>query len=184
MHVALFGGSFNPPHVGHQLAALYVLETAPVDALWLVPCFMHAFEKQLAPFEHRVAMCERLAAPLGQRVQVSTVEGQLGGVSRTLNTVRALRAANPGVRFSLMIGSDLRAERATWYGADELMTLIDFIVVGRSGADPQSMVAMPAVSSTEVRARLAAGQPVDAQLSRGVRAYIEAHGLYHAERGP
>lgn len=180
MHVALFGGSFNPPHVGHQLAALYVLETAPVDALWLVPCFLHAFDKQLAPFEHRVAMCERLAAPLGGRVRVDTIEGQLGGVSRTLNTVKALSAANPGTKFSVLIGSDLRAERASWYGAEELMALVDFIVVGRSGADPGTVVAMPAVSSTDVRARLAAGQPVDAQLPSGVRSYIEEHQLYRA----
>ena len=45
MRVALFGGSFNPPHVAHQLVALYVLETQPVDELWLIPCFQHPFEK-------------------------------------------------------------------------------------------------------------------------------------------
>ena len=68
MRVALFGGSFNPPHVAHQLAALYVLETAPVDELWFVPAFEHAFGKPLAPFDDRLAMCELAAAALGPRV--------------------------------------------------------------------------------------------------------------------
>lgn len=182
MHVALFGGSFNPPHVGHQLAALYVLETAPVDALWMLPCFQHAFEKPLEPFEHRVEMCESMAAALGPRVRVETIEGTMGGASRTLNTVKALRAAYPEHRFSLMIGSDLRAERQSWYGADELMSLIDFLVVGRAGADPATAVAMPAISSTEVRQRLAAGLPVDAFVPRAVLKVIEERRLYLGTR--
>ncbi|MDX2020934.1 MAG: nicotinate (nicotinamide) nucleotide adenylyltransferase [Deltaproteobacteria bacterium] len=183
MHVALFGGSFNPPHVGHQLAALYVLETAPVDALWLLPCYQHAFDKALEPFAHRVAMCEAMGKALGPRVRVETIEAQLGGTSRTLLTVKALRAAYPDHRFSLMIGSDLKTERQHWYGADELLSLIDFIVVGRAGADPAAGVAMPAVSSTEIRQRLLAGQPVDAFVPRQVLAVIEREKLYRTGEG-
>jgi nicotinate-nucleotide adenylyltransferase len=178
MHVALFGGSFNPPHVGHQLAALYVLETAPVDALWLLPCFQHAFDKALEPFEHRVQMCEAMAVALGPRVRVETIEGTLPGASRTLNTVKALRVAYPDHRFSLMIGSDLRAERQSWYGAEELMSLVDFLVVGRAGADPSAAVAMPAISSTDVRHRLAAGLSVEAFVPRAVLKVIEERKLY------
>src|SRR5512146_215517 len=101
MRVALFGGSFNPPHVGHQLLALYVLETEPVDELWLVPCWRHPFEKELAPFEHRLRMTEAAAAALGPRARVSDVEARLGGdKSRTLLTVRALQASHPDVEFS------------------------------------------------------------------------------------
>ena len=60
--IALFGGSFDPPHVGHLLAAAYVLATEPVDELWLVPVFEHPLgKKPAAPFEHRVELCERLA---------------------------------------------------------------------------------------------------------------------------
>lgn len=183
MHVALFGGSFNPPHVGHQLAALYVLETAPVDALWLLPCYQHAFDKALEPFAHRVAMCEAMGKALGPRVRVETIEAQLGGPSRTLITVKALRAAYPEHRFSLMIGSDLTTERQSWYGADELIALIDFIVVGREGADPTAGVAMPAVSSTEVRQRLLAGQPVNAFVPRDVLAVINEAKLYRKAGG-
>src|SRR3954471_13720179 len=176
MRVALFGGSFNPPHVAHQLAALYVLETAPVDELWFVPAFEHAFGKPLVPFEDRLAMCELAAAALGPRVRVSDVERTLGGRSLTLRTVRRLTELHPEHSFSLVIGSDLLGDVATWYGGDELARTIPFIVVGRSGRGlpPGSTpaVAMPVVSSTAVRAALAAGEPVEALVPRAVLDYI------------
>lgn len=185
MRVALFGGSFNPPHVAHQLVALYVLETQPIDELWLVPTFRHRFEKVLAPFDDRLRMCERAAAALGPRVRVDDVEGRLGGESRTLTTVRKLREARPELELSLVIGADLIDEIDSWYGASELRREISFIVVGRqattvatTAAAAGSGVAMPAVSSTEVRARLAAGQPVDGLVPRGVLDYIGEHKLY------
>jgi nicotinate-nucleotide adenylyltransferase len=180
MRVALFGGSFNPPHVAHQLVALYVLETRPVDQLWLVPCFLHPFEKSLEPFAERMAMCERAAAALGPRVKVSDVEGRLGGESRTLRTVQALQGAHPEATFSLVIGSDLEAETDSWYGAGELKRTVPFVVVGRTGAGSGSPdgVSMPAVSSTEVRDRLRAGRAVDGLVPATVLDYIRQRGLY------
>src|SRR6185312_9900583 len=91
------------------------------------------FEKALEPFAERVEMCRRAAAALGPRVRVSEVEGALGGESRTLRTVKALREKHPEHEFSLVIGADLEPEVSSWYGAEELRRLIDFIVVGRSG---------------------------------------------------
>ena len=182
MRVALFGGSFNPPHVAHQLAALYVLETAPVDSLWFVPAFEHAFGKPLVAFEDRLAMCELAAAALGPRVQVSDVERAIGGRSLTLRTVRRLTELHPEHAFSLVIGSDLQGDVPTWYGADELQRTISFIVVGRAGAAPaeSGAIAMPEVSSTAVRAALAAGKAVDGLVPRAVLDYILRKGLYKA----
>src|SRR3954454_10345368 len=133
MRVALYGGSFNPPHVSHQLAALYVLETQPVDELWFVPCFKHPFEKALEPFEDRLEMCRRAAAALGPRAQVSDIEGRLGGESRTLRTVTALQSERPDLELSLVVGADLVGELASWHGAKQLEQLVRFIVVGRNG---------------------------------------------------
>ena len=185
MNIALFGGSFNPPHVGHQLAALYVLETAGVDQLWLVPCFKHPFEKELAPFEDRLRMCELAAEALGPRARVSDVERELGGESRTLRTVRALEARHPEHRFALVIGADLVDETSSWYGAEELRREVPFIVVGRAGARPadgpgQKTVEMPAVSSTEIRRALGEGKPVTGLVSRAVLDYIYGRGLFGA----
>jgi len=182
MRVAIFGGSFNPPHVAHQMAALYVLETAPVDELWLVPAARHAFGKQLAPFEDRLAMCALAAAALGPRARVSPVERDLGGESRTLRTIRRLQEDHPGHAFSLVIGADLVAEVASWYGGQELARTVPFVVVGRGGfaAQPDAAVLLPAISSSQVRAALAAGQDVRAWVPRAVLDYISAHNLYKA----
>lgn len=216
MRVALFGGSFDPPHIGHQLACLYVLETHPVDEVWIMPVFRHAFDKRSAPFAHRVAMCQRMAAALGPRVRVSTVEEQLGGPSYTLVTVQALQKQHPEHAFALVIGSDLVRERERWFNFPELAQRVPFIVLGRSGGvgtrpsphdaavagtDSVSTAAvvptdlrhaepveLPAVSSTEVRARLAAashtGQLPTGWVPRSVLAYIQEQRLYLGSEPP
>ena len=180
MRVAFFGGSFNPPHVAHQLVVLYVLETAEVDELWLVPCGKHPFDKALAPYHHRLRMCELTAAGLGPRVRVSDIEGRLGGESHTLVTLKALRAEHPGHEFWLVVGADIEPELPLWYGAQELLRTVPRIVVGRGDAPGGTPLAIPALSSTEVRARLARGEPVAGLLPRAVDSYIREQGLYTA----
>jgi nicotinate-nucleotide adenylyltransferase len=178
MRVAFFGGSFNPPHVAHQLVALYVLETAAIDELWLVPCWKHPFDKALAPYEHRLRMCELAAAALGPRARACDIEGRLGGESRTLVTIKALRAEHPDLEISLVVGADIEPELPAWYGADELLRTVPRIVVGRGGFANGAALVMPAISSTEVRARLARGEPVESLVPRAVADYIRSHGLY------
>ena len=167
MRVAIFGGSFNPPHVGHQLVALYVLETAAADELWFVPCWRHTFGKALEAFEDRLRMSELAAAALGARARVSDVEARVGGeMSRTLLTIKGLQASHPDHEFLLVIG------------ADELRRSVRLLVVGRDGFAGGSAVTMPAVSSTEIRARLRAGEPVDGLVPRSVLSYIRERKLY------
>ncbi|HEY8925040.1 MAG TPA: nicotinate (nicotinamide) nucleotide adenylyltransferase, partial [Polyangia bacterium] len=138
-------------------------------------------------------MCERAAAALGPRARVSDIEARLGGPSRTLRTIETLMEANPGVAFSLVIGADLVAESSTWYGAERLRQLVPFIVVGRQGRAPvpgaateggNAPVAIPDVSSTAIRAALAAGEPTGSWVPRGVLEYILEHGLYGASARP
>jgi nicotinate-nucleotide adenylyltransferase len=179
MRIGIFGGSFNPPHVAHQMLALYVLETAAIDELWIVPAFRHALGKPLVPFEHRLRMCELAIQALGPRARVSDVEGVLGGDSRTIHTLRRLREQHPEHAFSLIIGADLLAEVSSWLGGDELRRTVPFIIVGRSGVGAESGgLAMPEVSSSEVRRRLAAGQSVEGLVPRTVLDYIYERGLY------
>ncbi len=191
MRIALFGGSFNPPHVAHQMAALYVLETAPIDEIWLLPTFRHAHGKALAPFDDRLAMCELAARALGARAKVSDVERELGDESRTLRTLRTLQARFAEHIFSLVIGADLLAEVPSWYGGAELQRSVPFIVVGRSGAGTGDAgagrggaLALPEISSTQVRAALAAGSSVEGLVPRAVLDYIYRHNLYQAAEEP
>ena len=182
MRVALFGGSFNPPHIGHQFVGMYVLETQPVDELWLLPTFQHPFDKPLESFADRFAMCRLAAAALGPRARVSDIEAQLAGQSRTLRTVQRLIRDWPGVAFSLVIGADLVAEVDSWFGGDELRKLVPFIVVNRGGhaAANSPLVAMPSISSTAVREGLKAGRNVGHWVPRTVLDYIRPRGLYES----
>lgn len=188
--VALFGGSFNPPHAAHQLVALYVLETQPVDELWIVPTYVHPFEhKKLASYEHRTRMCALMAAPLGPRVTVSNIEEELAArpgfrASRTLDLVTVL-VEERGLEVRLVIGSDILAETAKWYRWDEVVARAPLIVVGREGATPPpgsvvTGVQMPAISSTGIRGAFAAGDPaaVTNLVPRSVYSYIVQHNLY------
>jgi nicotinate-nucleotide adenylyltransferase len=186
MHVALYGGSFNPPHLAHQMAALYVLETAPVDQIWIIPTFRHPHGKALAPFEDRLAMCGLAVRALGPRARVSDVERELGDESRTLRTLRRLRERFPADAFSLVIGADLLAEVPSWYGGAELQRSVPFIVVGRAGAPAagQGGLALPEISSTQVRVELAAGRSVAGLVPRAVLDYIQEHKLYRASEEP
>jgi len=186
--VALFGGSFNPPHVAHQLVALYILETQPVDELWFVPTYAHPFGKPLASYEHRVAMCELAIAALGPRASVSRAEEELalrpGFVSsRTLDLVDHVAAQGHEPR--LVIGTDILHETQKWYRWHDVVAKAPLIVVGRTGhALPPGSVAtgvtMPEISSTRIRELAARGEQDELHglLPRGVMGYIAQHALY------
>jgi nicotinate-nucleotide adenylyltransferase len=185
--VALFGGSFNPPHVAHQMVALYVLETQPVDELWFVPTYTHPFGKDLVAYDHRIAMCELAAAPLGGRVQVSRAEAELAArpgfvASRTLDLVELVAARGHAPR--LVVGADILGEAEHWYRWDDVIAAAPLIVIGRGGhpVPPGSVateITMPEVSATQVRERLAGGSPdVTGLVPRNVLRYIAEHHLY------
>src|SRR5689334_19214083 len=157
--VGLFGGSFNPPHVAHQLVALYVLETL-VDEVWFVPTYAHPFGKALAPYADRVAMCELAAAPLGARAQVSRAEEELARrpefvASRTLDLVEYLGQKYPDAQLHLVVGTDILGETAKWHRWDDVARAAPPIVIGRAGfplppGAVETGLVMPEVSATRV----------------------------------
>lgn len=181
-HTIVYGGSYDPPHVGHQLACLYLLEALRAGEVWLVPTLQHVFDKQLTPFEHRFAMCELMARPFAGRVVVSRVEAERGGTSRTYDTLVGLRAAFPERRFALAVGADIPAETSKWYRWDDIVAMVPVIVLGRQGyTDPQALpVALPEVSSTEIRGRVRTGLSIEGLVPSAVADYIAEHGLYLA----
>lgn len=192
MDVALFGGSFDPPHVGHLLAAAYVLATEPVDELWLVPVFEHPFGKKFrGPYQHRVHLCEEALETLGlARAKVSRLEAELaalGGEGRTVDLLEHLKLTRPQDRFSLVIGSDLLAETAQWKRFDRVRELARLIVLERGGHQAHAPLSGDAagpviieVSSTLVRALLAEGKDASRYLARRVLSEIEREGHYCA----
>lgn len=183
--VALYGGSFDPPHVAHVLAVAWLLSAAPVDAVWVLPVAAHPHGKRLTPFEDRIAMLERALAIFAGRVEIRRDEAAPGASGRSLDLVERLQAAHPSHRFRFVLGTDQVAIRHRWHRFDALAAIAPPLVLGRPGSagapglEPE--VELPAVSSTELRAALAAGADVRGRLPAAVADYIAARGLY---RGP
>lgn len=185
MKVALFGGSFDPPHVGHVFVATYALSTLDVEDVLVVPVFSHPFEKELAPFSHRLEMARLAFAPVA-RAAVSNLEEVLGAPSLTIRTLEHLRAAHPDWQLSLIVGSDVLSEASRWVGWDQIERYAHLVVLGRESAphpDAPEPV-LPDISSTRIRALLrrrgdgAAVAELARSVPRRVLDYIDAHGLY------
>jgi nicotinate-nucleotide adenylyltransferase len=186
--IAIFGGSFDPPHLGHVFLAAYALSVTSVERVLVVPVFQHAFGKTLSPFDDRVAMCELAFRDL-RRVEVSTLERELGGVSRTLRLIDAVATRYPRHRLRTLIGTDILAESGQWQGFEEVTARAPLLIAMRSGHEARANATvhgpiLPAISSTEVRAAMARGEAPDDRVPGAVVAYAMARGLYRSGSGP
>ena len=176
--IAVFGGSFDPPHMGHVLCATWAWKVAGVDAVWVFPVYQHPYGKVLAAWDHRWAMCQRAFGGLGF-VEVRDDERRnLEG--RTFDLLQLLIADHRDVRFSLIGGTDTRDDLANWYRGEELMDMVDVIAVPRRGFDDDHQAALPAISSTMIRERLSVGTDVTELLPADVATYIQHHSIYNS----
>lgn len=172
LRIAVFGGSFNPVHNGHVAICQYVAERDLADQILVIPCFEHPFGKPLVAYEHRLRMCELALAPL-PRVDVSTIERELGGVSYTARTVRTLQSHNATARYALIVGSDVSSALADWHDADWLRTHVAFITLPRGANSP-----IPDVSASEIRQHIQQGIDVQRMVPASIVAYVASRGLY------
>lgn len=185
MQVAFFGGSFDPPHVGHVLLSTYLGTVAGFDRVLVAPVFDHAFDKRLSPFEHRLRMCELAFARL-PFVKVSAIESTLEPPNYTLHTLQVIKRAHPDWQLRLAIGSDVLAETSQWYQFEAVSALAPpFVFVRRGAAEAQSSPSLlPEVSSSELREMLRrAGDPTVRQalgelMAPAVIEYAIEKGLY------
>ncbi len=177
--LAVFGGSFDPPHLGHALAALYVLAAYPVQRMIVIPTFRHPFAKPLASFEHRATMCELAMADV-KRVEISRIEQEMGGDSLTVRTLEELGRRMPKARLRLIIGSDLLQETSRWHSFERIAEIAPPIVLLRGGypAPEADGAELPRLSSSEIRQRISAGLSTEGRLSAAVARHIDRHGLY------
>ena len=174
MQVAVYGGSFDPPHVGHAMVAGWLLWTQRVERVWLVPAFQHALDKRLQPFERRLELCRAMAADVdAARIAVVDVEARLPTPSYTLHTLRALASEHPQHRFRLVVGADVLDQTEHWHAWVTIQREFAPIVVGRVGwPSVAGAPSFPGVSSTEIRQRLADDEPVDHLVTAGVASLI------------
>ena len=206
MRLGIFGGSFDPVHYGHLLAAEYCREHNCLDQLWFVPAAVspHKLDRRPTTDRARVEMLE-LAIGGHDAFHVSTIELQRGGVSFTVDTLTDVHSEHPDAELFFVMGADSLAEFETWRKPKEICTLAIPLVVARPGSplpdhsmfaefvDSERLdlirrcqVMMPQIdiSSTEIRRRVAHGKSIRYQTPRAVEKYIESQALYRDGEPP
>lgn len=161
--LAVLGGSFNPPHLGHAMLPAFLLARGDVDRVLVAPCADHPLGKELAPFVRRLGWVRTAMNHYGERVEVSGIEAELaersgGQPSYTLNLLEAIAEQRPDYRVRLVVGSDIveSGETQRWHRWDRICERFPPIVVPRAGWAPPGAAALPEISSTVVRAKLSA----------------------------
>ena len=180
MRVGVYGGSFDPPHIGHVMVTAWALSAGQIDTLLIVPTWSHAFNKSHgADYDTRLALCEAAFTNF-RNVEVSAIEKEIGGKSRTLHTLRELKNRRPKDEFALVVGADVLAKTDDWYRWDDIIELAHPLVVGRQGyPQPEGCpIEIPNVSSTDIRQRLLAAQDVVGLVPTSVLTLIAERNLY------
>lgn len=136
----LFGGTFNPIHLGHLKVAEEVLGHFPLDTIMFIPSYIppHKSSVEVAPVRHRLKMVE-IACQGHPAFQVSEVEARRPGPSYSIVTLRRLKRARPEDRFFFIVGADAFLEIETWKDYDQLLRECSFIVVSRPGFGIESL---------------------------------------------
>ena len=184
--VALFGGSFDPPHMGHIFIVCY-LALQNFDEILVLPSFKHPEGKNLSPFVHRLEMT-KLAMDWIPSVTVSDFERKIATNDKfnyTVDTVNKLLAEHADWRLHLVVGSDI-SDFSRWERGDELISKATPFIVGRAPATPGvHPILLPNISSTEIRASLKKQlnhHIAKAYLPPNVLHYAETHNLYQPQR--
>jgi nicotinate-nucleotide adenylyltransferase len=187
------GGTFDPIHHGHLVAASEVQGWFELDEVVFVPTG-HPWQKSgrdVSPPEHRYLMTV-IATAANPRFTVSRVDIDRGGPTYTIDTLRDLHTVRPDSDLFFITGADALTEIFSWRDADELFDLAHFVGCTRPGSemDPATLSAIPservtmlevpalAISSTDCRARASSGEPVWYLVPDGVVQYIAKHRLY------
>ena len=176
---AVYGGSFDPPHLAHALAVSAALSVHGIERVLIVPTYAHAFNKRLSPFDDRLRMCE-LAFMHLRGVEICSIERDLPAPNLTLHTLQALAARHPEVQLRLLIGGDILTQAHAWHDFASVQQLAPPLVIERQGFPPHdpTQPALPAVSSSEVRRRVRAGESTRGLISPSIEQYIAANNLY------
>jgi nicotinate-nucleotide adenylyltransferase len=204
MRVGIFGGTFDPVHMGHLILAEQAREQARLDAVWFVPAPRppHKPEAELTRFEQRVEMLE-LALAGNPAFRIDDLEKERTGPSYTVDTLAELCRRHPKDEFFLLAGSDTVRDLGTWYEPVRLLELAGLVVMARAGhgvpdaAALRRQVALPEavtlrlavvqspqidISSRDLRARAATGRSIRYFVPRAVEVYIHDKHLYRPAR--
>ena len=178
-NTAIFGGKFDPPHLGHQLSIFLALEKYGFDEVWIIPSFSHPFGFQPSDFDTRLEMCRVMAEPFGTKVKVLDTEKNLGlEVVYTVDLIKHLKETFPENDFSLIIGSDNWDVREKWKDFDKIEKMCRKIVVIGRGESAEQGFSLPDISSTMIKKMIKENQDPDVFLPAGILEYIKEKNLY------
>jgi len=170
MDIALFGGRFDPPHIGHLAVARNILKQQLADEVWLIPANTHPWRQMVASAQDRLTMTKLLEE---DKIKVSDIEIKRGGETYTIDTVRNILSnkSYSSYRFFLVAGSDQIHDFHRWKDYKELQKLIRFLVFPRT-----------AVSSSIIRERIERGLSILDLVPERVEKYIREKGLYGLQK--
>lgn len=193
MHITIFGGSFNPPTLGHQLVLeeIFRLQLIPdLDEIWLLPEYQHSFAKNqfLIEAKHRLAMTKFLLRP-GVKLETACFDQKFSG--NTIDHINYLKKIYPGHRFSFLLGSDNLKSFDLWPQWQKLLRLMTFYIYPRKGfpfrplypgmtALTDSRQKTSNIASTMVRERIERGENWEDLVPPAVADYIKQKRLFSA----
>ena len=189
--IGIFGGTFDPPHLAHLIAAEMAVEAFALDKLFFIPANIppHKTKEQVTDGMHRLAMTE-IAAQGNDKFEVSRVEIDRPGPSYTVDTLREIQKQRSPEKIFLFIGLDQMAVFHTWHKWEQILESAEMVVMIRpwqkfdeidsSLIDRVKILLMPLldISSTDIRARVRAGKSIRYLVPDEVREYIAEHKLY------
>jgi nicotinate-nucleotide adenylyltransferase len=195
--LGIFGGTFDPPHIGHLILAAEAYAQFSLDRLlWvLTPDPPHKLDCFITPLEHRLNML-RLALADASEFELSTVDMDRPGPHYALDTVKILAGLNPGTNLVYLMGGDSLRDLPLWHRPADFLAACHLIGVMRRPGDAIDMLALEKkfpgltakvrfvqaplfdIAAHEIRARIAGGRPFRYFLPPGVFKYIDGHNLY------
>lgn len=185
MRVALFGGSFDPPHNGHLIIARAVLKFDPtIDEVWLLPTYQHHWKPMHASAQDRLAMTKLLEE---EKIKASNVD-VVRKITQNIETIRYLQSSSKN-EYLWVAGADIVKDFPLWGEYKELQQRIPFLIIPRKGVDvaslPENFTMMGKryftpvdFSSTEIRRRLHEGLSIDTLIPKKVANYIYEKKMY------
>jgi len=199
--IGLYGGTFDPPHLGHLISAQAMAELLSLHRVIFLPAGQppHKLCRPISTGQHRLAMLQ-LALADNPLFQIDDWELSVDGPAYTINTIRYFQAILPGRTLYWFIGADSLADLPTWYRFEELIDAVEIVTAWRGGLDIERVLAdlqtkieqrhyeklrknvlrtpMIEISASDIRRKIHAGQSIRYLVAPAVEQYIRREGLY------
>ncbi len=191
MNIGVFGGTFDPPHLGHMIAMEHAREQLDLGKVLFVPASMppHKGNHGVVEAHHRHAMLQS-ALRENRFLEVCDLEFQRGGVSYTVDTLKELKSIYPGDTLYFLLGMDMMAEFHTWRSPQEILELAEIVAFTRPDFPMPDLehslrrkitvcrIPEVGISSSDIRRRVKEGKSIRYMVVPAVEMYIKEHGLY------